>query len=151
MRGEFTHRLRAGALTALAFASLSASAHPGAGASGCTREDARNADRSGTAAIAAEARRILPAYATASAATPAADPGASLLGGRFTALADRASLIDRMRTSPRLRILRLWDTRKVTVYFGVDRRGFAGLHVAQQDPRDDLNTPTLAAMGFGPH
>jgi hypothetical protein len=34
----------------------------------------------------------------------------------------------------RLRILRLWDSARMTVFFGFDHAGHAGLHVQQQDP-----------------
>jgi hypothetical protein len=145
-----------GALIALTLAAAAACANPGAAARYCTREDVNSASRtpsgsstapdSGPAAIAiaAEASRWLPPPPRGAATAPIDE--VRLASSTFAVPAARGSLIDRLRVTPRLRVLRLWDSSKLTVFFGMDRRGLPGLRVERQDPRDDVYAPTLAAL-----
>lgn len=84
-------------------------------------------------AIAAEAARPLPPYPL-----PAPTPGTA--GHRAFGLqpfADHYDPAQQLRSLRHLRVLRLWDNTRVSVFFGVNRAGLPGLHFQQRDP-DDL-------------
>jgi hypothetical protein len=51
--------------------------------------------------------------------------------GRFV---DHLDLGNRLAALKTLKIMPIWDGRRLSVYFGVDHRGMPGLHVQQQDP-----------------
>jgi hypothetical protein len=109
----------------------------------CTLEDARTATpdaRSGSdprgvaAAVAAEAARPLPRVVDSTVElrntarhvwTPA----------RFS---DHVDLVQRLRSLRRLKLLPVWDDARVTVFFGLDRAGHAGLHFEQQERNEPL-------------
>ena len=105
----------------------------------CTREDAQTlspppsqagADptiAAANAAISAEVARTLPAVQVRAQDNPAPR--------RFWTVRLVDSIdVGALRALSRLRILRLWDSARVTVFLGVDYAGHAGLHVQQQDP-----------------
>jgi hypothetical protein len=83
------------------------------------------------AAIAAEVAAALPRAPRETGTTqePPARPRFWL--GRFVDHLDLANRISHIKS---LKLVPLWDGRRLTVYFGVDRRGMPGLHIQQQDP-----------------
>jgi hypothetical protein len=109
----------------------------------CTLEDARTATPDGAsgsdpggvaAAVAAEAARPLPRVADSTvelrnAARHVWTPA------RFS---DHVDIVKRLRSLRRLKLLPVWDDTRVTVFFGFDRAGHAGLHFEQQDRNDPL-------------
>lgn len=107
----------------------------------CTREDVEAAEpapmpldrdpSTSSAALMVEALRPLPP-APARIAEPPPPPRRAWTA-RFV---DSFDVRERLRSLSRLRILRLWDSARVTVFFGLDHAGHAGLHVQQQDPHD---------------
>ena len=113
----------------------------------CTREDAQNAAPgtlepvnlsaavdSTDAAIEAEALHPLPSVTVYG--PPHATTGHhSWWIGTFV---DQFDLRERLRSLRRLRLVRLWDDARITVFFGVNKAGVAGLHIQQQDP---VSTP----------
>lgn len=121
----------------------------------CTHEDAEAAEPGAadnrsprdpaseeTAAIEAEAVHPLPAVAVAAPSLPTA-AHRTLWPTRFV---DHFDLVMRLRSIRRLKLLRLWDNSRVTVFFGVNRAGVAGLHIQQQDPND---LPALLSLSEG--
>ena len=150
-----------GALIALTLAAAAACAHPGAAPRHCTREDVHSASRTppggigardaGPAAnaIAAEATRWLPPSPSMAAAPPDAESRLAPRG--FVLPGVLGTLIERLSMVPHVRVLRDWDSSKLTVFFGVHRRGRPGARIEQQDPRDDPRedsySPSLASLG----
>jgi hypothetical protein len=143
------------ATVALALAVAPTHADPRAVDEHCTREDVQNAeprpavthsgerdDESAAAAIVAETAHALPPVTVLAADLPA-DPRDAMGPTHF---ADRIGLIERLKSLRRLRLLRLWDSARITVFFGIDRKGVAGLHVQQQDPND----LPAARLGYAP-
>jgi len=109
----------------------------------CTREDAQNAapgapERvsdaaaadSTDAAIEAEALHPLPSVTVYGPPHVAGAHHAWWIG----TFVDQFDLRERLRSLRRLRIVRLWDDARITVFFGVSKAGVAGLHIQQQDP-----------------
>lgn len=128
----------------------------------CTREDVASADPipaafdrnsvDASAAIIAEVVRPLPP-APARSLEPLVPRRAWT--ARFV---DSFDVNARLQALSRLRILRLWDSSRVTVFFGLDHSGHAGLHIQQQDPNDlpplrlrsvPLDLPPLRAVPLG--
>jgi hypothetical protein len=109
----------------------------------CTLEDARTATpdavsgsdpRGVAAAVAAEAARPLPRVVDSTvelrnAARHVWSPA------RFS---DHVDLVNRLRSLRRLKLLPVWDDARVTVFFGLDRAGHAGLHFEQQERNEPL-------------
>ena len=86
-------------------------------------------------AIAAEVARPLPTVALPANARVSSFTG--LIQHSWPVrLVESIDVGARFKALSRLRILRLWDSPRVTVFFGVDHAGHAGLHVQQQDPYD---------------
>ncbi len=124
----------------LALSTGAALADPRGPIGNCTREDVESADPvqlavdrdpfNASTAIIAEAVRPLP------------PPPARFLEPPVQRRAWTARFVDsfefgaRLRALSRLRILRLWDSSRVTVFLGIDHAGHAGLHIQQQDPND---------------
>jgi hypothetical protein len=83
------------------------------------------------AAIAAEVAAMLPPAPreTGNVQEPPARPRFWL--GRFV---DHLDLVNRVSRIRSLKLVPLWDGRRLTVYFGVNHRGMPGLHIQQQDP-----------------
>ena len=133
------------ALTAaLALATTAARAGKQASLDHCTLEDARTAEQLGgasganapaAAAMAVELAHPLPA-ATVERPAPHALP---LTGWSPLRFVDHLELGERIRSLRRVRLLRLWDDARLTVFLGVDRAGVAGLHIQQQDPGEPLS------------
>ena len=100
-------------------------------------------------AIAAEVARplpsvVLPANARVSSAT-------GLLQRSWPVrLVESIDVAAPFKALSRLRILRLWDTPRVTVFFGVDHAGHAGVHVQQQDPYDVAPIRLSSAFSLAP-
>lgn len=128
----------------------------------CTREDVESADpvpaalnqnpADASTAIIAEAVRPLPPAPARSFEPPAPRRAWT---ARFV---DSFDVGARLKALSRLRILRLWDSARVTVFFGLDRAGHAGLHIQQQDPNDlpplrlrsvPIELPPLRAVPLG--
>ena len=154
MIGLSNGRSRFACLTLLlALCAGAASADPRAGAGNCTREDVESVDPLALApdgnspdastAIIAEAVRPLPP-APARMFEPPAPRRAWT--ARFV---DSIDVGARLKALSRLRILRLWDSSRVTVFFGLDHAGHAGLHIQQQDPHD-LPPLRLRSVPFEP-
>ena len=105
----------------------------------CTREDAQfagpGADEahrsaaSGANAIIAEAAHALPAVTVESRPLPS--PAHRALWP--VRLIERLDLATRLRAITRLKLVPVFDNARLTIFFGVDRRGIAGLHIQQQD------------------
>ena len=125
-------------MLALSFAA--AHADPRGPTGNCTREDVESADpvavasdrnsADASAAIIAEIVRPLPPAPARAFEPPAARRAWT---ARFV---DSFDVGARLKALSRLRILRLWDSSRVTVFFGLDHAGHAGLHIQQQDPHD---------------
>ena len=147
----------------LAFLLSAATARAGqrTGPERCTREDvqasepipAGSADgQPAAAAIAAELVRTLP-VTTAERPLPATTAERPLPQGLAHAgwsplrFVERLELGERIRSLRRVRLLRLWDDSRLTVFFGLNRAGVAGLHVQQQDPGEPLRFERTAAPG----
>ncbi len=132
------------ALTAaLALGTTAAQAGEPASLDHCTLEDAQTAEQLGgaaggnapaAAAMAVELAHPLPAAAVERPA-PHALPLAGWSPLRFV---DHLELGERIRSLRRVRLLRLWDDSRLTVFLGVNRAGVAGLHIQQQDPGEPL-------------
>lgn len=140
---------RAATLTAIAAAlSLTAAAvraESSLSLDHCTREDAQNAAPgtpdtlnaaaataadSTNAAIEAEALHPLPSVIVYGPPHAASAHHAWWIG----TFVDQFDLRERLRSLRRLRLVRLWDDARITVFFGVNKAGVAGLHIQQQDP-----------------
>jgi len=109
----------------------------------CTREDAQNASPGATervalaaatdstdAAIEAETTHPLPSVIVYGTPHAAAARHAWWTG----TFIDQFDLRERLRSLRRLRLVRLWDDARITVFVGVNKAGVAGLHIQQQDP-----------------
>ena len=119
-------------------ARLARAARPAVGK--CTREDVQNAGAVATvssderepplenSAISAEVARTLPPVIVYSPEVP---PPSRFWPVRFVESIDMGA---RLKALSRLRILRLFDNSRVTVFLGIDHAGHAGLHIQQQDP-----------------
>ena len=144
--------LVAGLALALVLAAAAARAGEESSLERCTREDAQTAEpvaaapgdnQPAAAAIAAELAHPLPAT-TAERSAPHALPNAGWSPLRFV---DHLELGERIRSLKRVRLLRLWDDSRLTVFFGLNRAGVAGLHFQQQDPGEPLLFERTAAPG----
>jgi hypothetical protein len=122
--------------------------------SGCNREDAAFADpgpatrahddrapaalveaasaSSESAAILSETAHTLP---TVTVNAPAAR-GSGLFTAWALRFVDHLDLGQRLRSIKRLKIVPLFDDARLTVYFGINHAGVAGLHFQQQDRRE---------------
>ncbi len=119
----------------------------------CTREDVQSAsagapDASARAApearaIAAETAHTLPAVSVEARPLPSPARRSSWPARLVDRFVDHFDLATRLRAMRRLKIVPVFDNSRITVFFGVDRRGVAGLHVQQQDPTDRA-APLLA-------
>ena len=146
----------------LALGASAALADPRAATGNCSREDVESADPIAAAsdrnsaeastAIIAEAVRPLP---PAPARTFEQPVPRRAWTARFV---DSFDVGARLKALSRLRILRLWDSSRVTVFFGLDHSGHAGLHIQQQDPHDlppmrlknvPFDLPPLRAVPLG--
>ena len=146
----------------LVLGSAFAHADPRGATRDCTREDVESADPIAAAsdrnsagastAIIAEAVRPLP---PAPARTSEPPVPRRAWTARFV---DSFDVGARLKALSRLRILRLWDSSRVTVFFGLDRAGHAGLHIQQQDPNElpplrlrsaPFDLPPLRAVPLG--
>jgi hypothetical protein len=84
------------------------------------------------AAIRAEVSRPLPSYGEPLiAAGPVARP---LFG--LQPFADHDDPHVQLRALRHVRVLRLWDDRRLSVFVGLNRAGVPGLHFQQRDPDD---------------
>ncbi len=82
------------------------------------------------AAIAAEVAAALPpAPHDTTPIAVAARPRFWLAG-----LVDHLDLRNRIHSLQLLKFVHVWDSRRFSVYFGLDRHGLPGLHIARQDP-----------------
>lgn len=81
-------------------------------------------------AIAAEVAQVLPHVSPSAAGAPVAPPQSFWLE-RFV---DHFDMGRRLRSIHSLKLVSLWDSRHVSVFVGVNRRGMPGLHIQQQDP-----------------
>ena len=131
----------AAASVALALLLATAAARGGERASldHCTLEDAQTAEQPGgnapaAAAMAVELAHPLPAAAVERPA-PLALANAAWLPLRFV---DHLDVGERIRSLRRVRLLRLWDDARLTVFLGLNRAGVAGLHFQRQDPGEPL-------------
>jgi hypothetical protein len=102
----------------------------------CTREDAQSAAAPETDAIAAEASHALPAVTVESRPFPSPARRAFWPPSFVEHFVDHFDLVTRLRAIKRLKIVPVFDNARVTVFFGVDRHGVAGLHIQQQDASD---------------
>jgi hypothetical protein len=149
VRGDLIGWSRLGALVALALFCAAPTAAPRTQRTAriarpaigrCTREDVQSFGATATfsanenepplesAAIAAEAARSLPPVLVYAPEVP---PPSRFWPVRFVESIDMGA---RLKALSRLRILRLFDNSRVTVFLGIDHAGHAGLHVQQQDP-----------------
>ena len=144
--------LAAGLGLALVLAAAAARAGEPSSLERCTREDAQTAEpvtalpgdnQPAASAIAAELAHPLPAM-TPERSTLHGLPHASWSPLRFV---DHLELGERIRSLRRVRLLRLWDDARLTVFFGLNRAGVAGLHFQQQDPGEPLLFERMAAPG----
>ena len=83
------------------------------------------------AAIAAEVASALPPAPRETAAVEVAPARPRFWLGRFV---DHLDLGNRLSQIKSLKLVPIWDGRRLSVYFGVDHRGMPGLHLQQQDP-----------------
>lgn len=91
------------------------------------------------AAIAAEVAAALPP-APALMADVHVQPQPRFWLGRFV---DHLDLRHRLSSIRFLKLVPLWDGRRLTIYVGVDRHGMAGLHIQQQDPAYAMRIATM--------
>ena len=100
----------------------------------CTVDDARPyqwfARSPGLASLQAEHERFLVNLG-----------GAAPLGGRSESspnlqFHDHLDYVARVRALRALPAVRLWDSRNMSLFLGVDRRGVYGIHLRRQDPRE---------------
>lgn len=102
----------------------------------CTREDAQSAAAPEPDGIAAEAVHALPAVTVESPPLPT-PASRRLWPVQFVEhFVDHLDLVTRLRAIRRLKIVPVFDNARVTIFFGLDRRGVAGLHVEPQDGGD---------------
>jgi hypothetical protein len=90
-------------------------------------------------AIAAEVAASLPP-APALLADVNVQPQPRFWFGRFV---DHLDLRHRLSSIRFLKLVPLWDGRRLTIYVGVDRHGMAGLHIQQQDPAYAMRIATM--------
>jgi hypothetical protein len=111
---RFAHRLACALVMVVFHASASAESPPG--------QDA---------AIAAEVASALPPAPReiVTSEVPPARPRFWL--GRFV---DHLDLGNRLSQIKSLKLVPIWDGRRLSVFFGVNHRGMPGLHFQQQDP-----------------
>lgn len=102
----------------------------------CTREDAQSAAAPATDGIEAEAMHALPAVTVESRALPSPPRRSFWPPGFVEHFVDHFDLATRLRAITRLKIVPVFDNARLTVFFGIDRHGVAGLHIQQQDPND---------------
>lgn len=57
---------------------------------------------------------------------------------------------ERFRAWRELRVLRLWDDTRITVWFGLDRKGRPGLHFRQRNPGEAVPAAPSAAFTDAP-
>jgi hypothetical protein len=100
-------------------------------------------------AIAAEVARPLPSVTLPATARVSSATGLVQRSWPVR-LVESIDVGARFKALSRLRILRLWDTPRVTVFFGVDHAGHAGLHVQQQDPYDVAPIRLTSALAVAP-
>ena len=129
------------AVVTLSLGALRAEAHRSS--DHCTREDAQNAapgidaadvpvrvTASTDAAIEVEASHPLPSVVVYGAAR-ASGARSGWWTGRVS---DRFNVRERLRSLKRLRLVRLFDDARITIFVGVNRSGVAGVHIQEQDP-----------------
>ena len=93
-------------------------------------------------AIAAEVAAPLPPAPPMAADSPT-QPRPRFWLGRFV---DHLDLRHRLASIKMLKLVPLWDGRRLTVYFGVDRHGMPGLHIQQQDPAYVMRVAAMAPL-----
>jgi hypothetical protein len=102
----------------------------------CTREDAQSAAAPETDGIGAEAVHALPAVTVDAHPLPSPQRRGIWPPSFVEHFVDHFDLATRLRAIKRLKILPVFDNARLTIFFGVDRRGLAGLHIQQQDTAD---------------
>jgi hypothetical protein len=71
-----------------------------------------------------------------------AEVGASAAHGNLTGsgarleFRDHLDYVARVRSLRALSVVRLWDSRNMSVFLGVDRRGVYGIHLRREDPHE---------------
>jgi hypothetical protein len=108
----------------------------------CTREDAEFAAAPEIDGIGAEALHALPPVTVDARALPPLARRGIWPPDFVTNFVDHLDLATRLRAIKHLKIVPVFDNARLTVFFGIDRHGVAGLHFQQQDA-DDL-PPLLA-------
>ncbi len=80
----------------------------------------------------------------------AGDAGANSLDDLPIGYRDYRAPKERFRALRELKVLRLWDTTAVQVWFGLDRKGRPGLHFRQRNPDEEMPTAKAAPLVEAP-
>jgi hypothetical protein len=102
----------------------------------CTREDAQSAAAPEIDGIEAEAMHALPTVTLDAHPLPPLEHRGIWPPGFVAHFVDHFDLAARLRAIKHLRIVPVFDNARLTVFFGIDRHGVAGLHFQQQDAAD---------------